>query len=165
MCRGCSNQDSESAKTSLLSCLHKNKETHESVSLYFCAALRHKNSRFAPQSKYPWGAPRTPCKARLCATFDSIRGGLCPLDLPLRKRTADPIENVYRQAEGYQLSVVLEHLFLQREDTGRERPRIHGVIRLPVDLHPAVHRVDETQQLRLGAQRPHRRTELRLAVV
>ena len=36
----------------------KNKETHESVSLYFCAALRHENSRFAPQSKYPWGAPR-----------------------------------------------------------------------------------------------------------
>ena len=60
----------------------KNKETHESVSLYFCAALRHENSRFAPRSKYPWGAPRTPCKARLCATFDPIRGGLCPLELP-----------------------------------------------------------------------------------
>ena len=39
----------------------------------FCAALRHENSRFAP---------RTPCKARLCATFDLIRGGLCPLELP-----------------------------------------------------------------------------------
>ena len=23
-----------------------------------CAALRHENSRFAPRSKYPWGAPR-----------------------------------------------------------------------------------------------------------
>ena len=52
--------------------------------------MRHENSRFAP---------RTPCKARLCATFDPIRGGLCPLELPLRKRTADPIERVYRQAE------------------------------------------------------------------
>ena len=57
----------------------------------FCAALRHENSRFAP---------RTPCKARLCATFDPIRGGLCLLELPLRKRTADPMERVYRQAEG-----------------------------------------------------------------
>ena len=61
--------------------------------------MRHENSRFAPRSKYPWGAPRTPCKARLCATFDPIRGGLCPLELPLRKGTADPIERVYRQAE------------------------------------------------------------------
>ena len=61
--------------------------------------MRHENSRFAPQSKYPWGAPRTPCKARLCATFDLIRGGLCPLELPLRKRTADHIKGVYRQAE------------------------------------------------------------------
>ena len=52
--------------------------------------MRHENSRVAP---------RTPCKARLCATFDLIRGGLCPLELPLRKRTADPIERVYRQAE------------------------------------------------------------------
>ena len=66
---------------------------------YFCAALRHENSRFAPRSKYPWGAPRTPCKARLCATFDLIRGGLCPLEFPLRKETSDPIERVYRQAE------------------------------------------------------------------
>ena len=56
----------------------------------FCAALRHENSRFAP---------RTPCKARICATFDLIRGGLCPLELPLRKRTSDHIERVYRQVE------------------------------------------------------------------
>mgnify|MGYP004549036367 CR=1 FL=1 len=57
----------------------------------FCAALRHENSRFAP---------RTPCRARLCATFDPIRGGLCPLELPLRKRTSDHIERVSRQTEG-----------------------------------------------------------------
>ena len=61
--------------------------------------MRRKNSRFAPRSKYPWGAPRTPCKARLCATFDPIRGGLCPLELPLRKGTACRIKRVYRQAE------------------------------------------------------------------
>ena len=52
--------------------------------------MRHENSRFAP---------RTPCKARLCATFDLIRGGLCPLELPLRKRTSDPIERLFRQPE------------------------------------------------------------------
>ena len=68
------------------------------MSLFLCR-LAAQNSRFAPQSKYPWGAPRTPCRARLCATFDLIRGGLCPLELPLRKRTADHIERVSRQAE------------------------------------------------------------------
>ena len=41
---------------------------------YFRAAKRHKNIRFAP---------RTPCIARLSAAFDPIRGGLCPLELPL----------------------------------------------------------------------------------
>ena len=62
------------------------------------SALRHENSRFAP---------RTPCKARLCATFDPIRCGLCPLELPLRKRTSDHIERVYRQAERRHTDVCL----------------------------------------------------------
>ena len=56
---------------------------------------------FCHSEEHPKGtcfAPRTPCKARLCATFDLIRGGLCPLELPLRKRNADHIERVYRQA-------------------------------------------------------------------
>ena len=58
-----------------------------------------------------------------------------------------------------------EHLFLQRKDARTEGVRSHRIIRLAVDLHTAVHRVDQAQQLRLGAQRPHRRAELRLAVV
>ena len=41
---------------------------------YFRAAKLHENIRFAP---------RTPCRARLSAAFDPIRGGLCPLELPL----------------------------------------------------------------------------------
>lgn len=60
---------------------------------------------------------------------------------------------------------VPEHLFLQRKDARTEGVRPHRVIRLTVDLHTAVHRVDQAQQLRLGAQRAHRRAEFRLTVV
>src|SRR5699024_12041920 len=38
----------------------------------------------AEQWESPHLVGRTPCAARLCGAFDWIRGGLCPLELPLR---------------------------------------------------------------------------------
>ena len=56
---------------------------------------------------------------------------------------------------------VPEHLFLQRKDARTEGVRLHRIIRLAVDLHTAVHRVDQAQQLRLGAHGAHGRAEVR----
>ena len=46
-----------------------------------------KKCRYFPTAEQ-WESPhlvgRTPCAARLCGAFDWIRGGLCPLELPLR---------------------------------------------------------------------------------
>ena len=44
---------------------------------YFRAAKRHENTA---------SLPRTPCRARLSAAFDPIRGGLCPSSSPVRRK-------------------------------------------------------------------------------
>ena len=56
----------------------------------FRAVSRHENLRFPL---------RTPCYARLSGAFDSIRGGLCPLELPLHCSSCYVSIQVFRQAE------------------------------------------------------------------
>ena len=45
-------------------------------------------------------ASRTPCEARLCGAFDFIRGGLCPLELPLCRTVSSLLRIVLDTLKG-----------------------------------------------------------------
>ena len=61
--------------------------------------------------------------------------------------------------------MVIELLAVEREHAIAEAAERRGAEHLAVDLHAAVDHVDVAQKLALGADRTHRRAELRLAVV